>query len=146
MTEEDVKRWLNRAKSIDEEINELRLERERAFDMATNAVQHMSNDRVQTSKGNNSEELYIAYAEFEGLINKRITELYRAKKEIFDTVNGMENGIYRRLLTMRYISLMTWEQIAEKMRYDIRWVYRLHKKALSELKEIIQAKEGKNDS
>lgn len=132
MTEKEVKRWLNRGKSIDEEIKALESECERAFNMATNAVNRMCGERVQTSKHNNSEELYIAYAEYRGLIDECISELYRVKKEILDTVEGMENGVYRQLLILRYIRFFTWERIAEEMGYDIRWVYRLHGRALYE--------------
>ena len=37
------------------------------------------------------------------------------------------------LMTLRYIDGLTWEQVAERMHMDCRWVQRLHKKALDRL-------------
>lgn len=37
------------------------------------------------------------------------------------------------LMTLRYIDGLTWEQVAERMHMDCRWVQRLHRKALDRL-------------
>ena len=43
----------------------------------------------------------------------------------------------RTLLSLRYLSYLTWEQIAEEMEVDVRHVYRLHKAALLEAELLI---------
>lgn len=46
---------------------------------------------------------------------------------------NMKNQRYKDLLSMRYLDGRTWEYIAEDMGIEIRWVYRLHGKALKEI-------------
>lgn len=145
MTEEDVKCWLNRAYKIDKEINNLMHERDKAFDMATSAVNGVGNEKVQTSKTNATEGKYAAYADYELEIDKRIDELYAIKLEIMRVINRVDNNTYRLLLMLRYICFMTWECIAEEMGYSDKWVReKLHSQALKEAKKIINAKGEEN--
>ena len=37
------------------------------------------------------------------------------------------------LLELRYLEGKTWDEIAKAMDYDLRWIYRLHGKALKEI-------------
>lgn len=134
MTEKDVKRWLNRARGLDTEIRALMLERDKLFNRATNAVNITDGERVQASQRNTSEECYIAYAEYERIIEERLKELYDVKSEIVQAISEIENNVFRQLLTLRYISFYTWERIAEEMNYSyVHVVNRLHKKALLEI-------------
>ena len=138
MTERDVKQWLNRAHNIDKEINNLILERDRAFSKATSAVNGASGEKVQTSAQNSTESKYIAYAEYESEIDRRIDELYEVKKEILRAIKKVENGTYRLLLTLRYIRFMTWEQVAEEMNYSTMHIHRLHNDSLKKVKDVIE--------
>lgn len=142
MTERDVKQWLNRAHNIDKEINNLILERDRAFSKATSAVNGASGEKVQTSAQNSTESKYIAYAEYESEIDRRIDELYEVKKEILWAIKKVENGTYRLLLTLRYIRFMTWEQVAEEMNYSYRQTLRIHGKSLRKIKHVIECHIG----
>ena len=47
-------------------------------------------------------------------------------------VNG--NYDYEDLLVKRYVFCETWEKIAEDMNYELRYIHKLHGKALRELK------------
>ncbi len=42
----------------------------------------------------------------------------------------MANQAYKMLLELRYLGGNTWGEVYELMGYDLRWVYRLHGKAL----------------
>lgn len=145
MTEKDVKRWLNRARGLDTEIRALMLERDKLFNRATNAVNITDGERVQASQRNTSEECYIAYAEYERIIEERLKELYDVKSEIVQAISEIKNNVFRQLLTLRYISFYTWERIAEEMNYSyVHVVNRLRKSAFLEIKEII-IRRVKND-
>lgn len=61
---------------------------------------------------------------------KRLSELYR---EISGVIVQIDNETYRELLTLRYLCNGKWEDIAEKMHFDPRSVYRLHGRALAEV-------------
>ena len=55
------------------------------------------------------------------------------KGEIYRAIRTVEDPTRRLLLEYRYIHGLTWEQVAERMGYDLRWVHRLHGKALGQL-------------
>lgn len=63
-------------------------------------------------------------------IRKDIIELCRVKREVNAAIDAVEDAKYRQVLELRYRNYMTWESIAETMGYDVRWVHRLHGKAL----------------
>lgn len=127
-----VKEWLSRGYKIDREINALLSEHEEAFALACKVSAPPSdNEKVSATTGNGSEARFIKYADYSKLIDRRIDELYRIKSEIMTVITLIDNNTYRTLLIMRYVQFKTWEQIAEGMGYDLRWIYRVHKKALN---------------
>lgn len=133
-----VKDWLNRGYKIDKEINALLLEREKAFNLACKVSAPPSdNERVKASAGNGSENRYIKYAEYSRLIDSRIDRLYQVKNEILTVISVVENNTYRTLLILRYVQFKTWEEIADCMGYEVRWVYKLHEQALCECKKHV---------
>lgn len=132
-----VKEWLNRGYRIDSEINQLILEKDKAFAMATNTVTESGAERVQTSKANSSEIRFINYAAYEELINERIDELYNIKCEISSVIRAIKDITLRQLLFMRYISFMKWEDIAEELGFTPQWVHVLHKRALRCVEKIL---------
>ena len=46
----------------------------------------------------------------------------------------MEEARLREVLELYYIDGFTWEQVAQRMELDPRWVFRLHGKALLRVK------------
>lgn len=134
-----VKDWLHRGYKIDKEINALLLEREKAFNLACKVSAPPSdNERVKASAGNGSENRYIKYAEYSRLIDSRIDRLYQVKNEILTVISAVENNTYRTLLILRYVQFKTWEEIADCMGYEVRWLYRLHQKALKMCEKSIR--------
>lgn len=63
------------------------------------------------------------------LIHK-LTEKYCIYTEIIDRLESMKDGTESIVLRMRYISGMKMSQIAEKLEYEERQVYRIYKRAL----------------
>lgn len=53
-------------------------------------------------------------------------------KQIVFSIKCME-GIYREVLTLRYIEGQAWDEIAEKMRYSVGNIHRIHNKAIERL-------------
>ena len=47
---------------------------------------------------------------------------------------------YKLLLQLRYIDLLKWEEIADRLECDVRWVYRMHGKALRMLSDRVEGK------
>ena len=67
-------------------------------------------------------------------INRDIDTLVDLKREIVSVIKQVENLEYQTLLEKRYLCFRTWEQIAVDMGYDLRWLYRLQRRALSEVR------------
>ena len=67
-------------------------------------------------------------------INEEIDKLIKLRKEIEDKINAVEEPRLRELLKCRYLDCKSWEEIAYKNNITWRHVYRLHEKALDEIK------------
>lgn len=79
--------------------------------------------------------------DLEEKIQKEINSLILLKTEILEKIHSLENVDHQSVLELRYLSYQTWEQIAEELHYSIRWIYKLHEKALQELEEKMEVEE-----
>lgn len=130
----NVKEYLSQAFTLDQRINS-KLEQVASLrELATKATASIHTERVSGTKQRSPmENTLVKLIELEHEINADIDRLVDLKCEIIDFINQVENPNYRLLLELRYISGNTWEEIADKMQYDLRWIYRLHGKALREI-------------
>ncbi len=71
--------------------------------------------------------------ENEKLEIKKILE----KKKYIETLIQKLQQPYRTILYMRYISFLSFDQIADKIHYSTKRIYQLHSDALNQLKSII---------
>ncbi len=124
--------WLERAKKIQKELDELCEARERAFEEAGGGTSHWGGTKVQTTKKNTVEQKYISYIDYNDMIERRINMLYTAKKEIVQAINLVEDGFLRAVLLARYINYKTWSVIGEELNYSCRHIHRLREKAINE--------------
>lgn len=60
----------------------------------------------------------------------KLDTLVSIKQEIHAVIQAVDNTEYRTLLEYRYLCCMPWEDIASTLGYNIRWVHRMHGKAL----------------
>lgn len=69
-------------------------------------------------------------------IDQEIMEMLRLQRDIGDAIFQLvPNQSQRAVLEARYLSGMSWEEIAYSMHYAYRWVQRLHKRGLAVMKE-----------
>jgi len=85
----------------------------------------------------NYNDCYKKYLENE--INDDIDKLLDLKAEITAVIETVEDEVLQLILLMRYINLKKWEYIAEKLNLEIRWLYRLHGRALEKVKLTIES-------
>lgn len=71
-------------------------------------------------------------------ISGEVEALRAERRLICGIVEQMPNARHKQVLELRYFAPVTptWEQIAEQMGLDVRWVYRLHGEALLEYEKI----------
>lgn len=67
-------------------------------------------------------------------INHDIDALVELKKELMEVIKAVENPEYQILLEKRYLCFLSWEKIAVEMGYDLRYIHKLHTRALSNCK------------
>ena len=94
-------------------------------------------ERVQTST--NKDKLCVAVAkiiDLEKETEELIEKFSKKRKEIINQIDSLENIDYYHILSMRYVSRYTFEEIARKTNWSIRKVFGLHGKALQEFEEL----------
>lgn len=91
-----------------------------------------SKDRIQTSTTNSTEDRLIRIIDLENNINSDIDDLIDMKNEARKIISKL-SGVERTVLEMRYFEGMAWEEIAFRLGYEVRQIYRYHGKGLSDL-------------
>ena len=77
--------------------------------------------------------------DLERAIQSDIDELVAAGENIRRAINRIDDERMRLILTMRYINGDSWEKIAETLHTDLRWIYRLHGRALEKIELTIES-------
>ena len=67
-----------------------------------------------------------------------VDKLWTKRIEIERIIFMIENATFAELLQRKYIRLQKWEDIATDMKFDSRYIYKLHSKALVEVDKIIR--------
>ncbi|MBQ7756681.1 MAG: hypothetical protein IJ031_07865 [Oscillospiraceae bacterium] len=128
------KEYLSQAFSIDRKIN-LDIEKARAMraSLYGRAVSYESDGSQHVSGDNHIENAMLKVVEYEEKINAEIDELVNKRLEIEKAIKSVDDEVLQEILTRRYLQFQKWERIAVEMHLDLRWVYRLHGRALEQL-------------
>lgn len=122
-----TKQWLSRARYCDREITVLQKAKDREKQRLLSITASLDGDTVTTTKDPHKFDRYVELA---AMLDAKIDELYSIKQEVERTVDEVQDPRYRQLLRLRYVSVMTWEEIAVTMSYSFRQVCRMHGEAL----------------
>lgn len=68
--------------------------------------------------------------ELDRKITGEIMQLCAVKREVNAVIEAVEPIRYREILALRYRNYMRWEEIAETMGYDKRYMFKIHGRAL----------------
>jgi|LSQX01.1.fsa_nt_gb hypothetical protein len=79
--------------------------------------------------------------DLENEISADVERLVDLKREIADVIRLVEDTEYQTLLEKRYLSSISWEQIATDMNYSLRWVYIVHGRALRAVEAIMKGEQ-----
>ena len=134
MTEEEVAEKLKRYIYLYQEIEILLEELERAKSYRERMTQLLSD----VPKGGGSDGTMLETAteriiEIETRIAGQVHQLTQERMETDEMISSINNQRMRMIMRMHYISGKTWEQIADALFMDIRWVFRMRKKAIKKL-------------
>ncbi|SHF44139.1 hypothetical protein [Caloramator proteoclasticus] len=122
-----VKEYLGRALKVDKFIN-LKLEQLALLNEFEDKIAYRSLDI------DSIENIKEKIKDLRTAIESDIYKLFDVKKEVMTMIKEVNNIEYQTLLELRYLCLKSWEQIAYEMGYDLRYIYKLHKRALGKCK------------
>ena len=133
-----VKEYLSQAKFLDQRINSKIQQVAALNDLATKATSTLTGMPRNPNHATSSMEDVIAkIIDLQAEINNDIDTLVDLKRSLSKTIKAVDSPEYQTVLEKRYLCFQSWEQIAVEMGYDLRWLYRIHGKALEELKAIL---------
>lgn len=91
-------------------------------------------NKVQSFGGKSALEDAVArIVDLEAEIDRHIDELVQLKRNAYQMIQQIPDLDQQNILIARYMQGLKWEEIAEEMGHDVRWVYRLHGKGLESL-------------
>ena len=136
MTKDEAKQWLNRGWELNEAINK-RLETQyKAYILACGTTSCGSDERVQTSCKNSTEDNLARYIDITNEINQMTDKLYAVKREILSVIGKVPKRFHRKLLLWRYFKFKDWEYIAHKTGKSIDCIKKYHME--NAIKDITQ--------
>ena len=110
-----TKEWLNRGWELNETINEKLEAQYIAYNLACSTTSCTSNERVQTTCKNSTEDKLARYIDISREVDRLTDELYEVKREIWQTINQMDNKLYEKILKLRFVYFKPWGYIATKV-------------------------------
>ena len=128
-----AKEFLRQARSVDRRVDEAteRVDRLRA---QLEAGRMSSVTGMPRGGAKDWTETADRLIELEQRVNAQVRELVRWKLAAIDAIRQVEEPRFAEVLELYYIDGFTWEQVAQRMQLDVRWVYRLHGRALLKVK------------
>ena len=127
----NAKEYLSQAFRLDQKINSKLEQVSKLRNLSMKASGLRLAERISGTKEHSlMESALVKMIDLEYEINADIDRLVDLKREMATLIERVNDPSQRLLLEMRYLCGNTWEDIAQKMGYDLRWVYRLHGKAL----------------
>lgn len=91
--------------------------------------------KVQTSSRSEN-KIINKYLDLERELKKDIAEVLEKKETVYKKLQVLD-GLEKDIMQLRYIGGLSWDEIADKVNVSSRHVYRIHDKALEQLKHVI---------
>lgn len=133
--------FLERVEKIDAVIEFKLIEKQQWKDIALGITAHMDGERVQSSGTKDKmasavERCVDAEQEIDILIDK----LVDTKKEVIQTIEGLESPMWYKLLHKRYIQYIPLVDIADEWGKDYTTITTMHGRALQSVQQILEEK------
>lgn len=134
MNREAIIYFLNEYRQAKKRLEVARLNFEEELEILTQIQIDYSRIKVQTSSeydkiGDRIEKLN----EKRKICDEELNEALIKMELVMAIISSVKDHAQRELLTRRYITCDTWENIAEKMNYSRAQVFRIHDKAVVDL-------------
>ena len=135
--------YLGQAYRLDQRIDAKIAQVSSLNDLATKCTATLSDmPRNPSRSTSRMEDAIVKIVDLQHEINDDIDHLVDLKRELVEVIKAVNNNEYQVLLEKRYLCFHTWEQIAVDMHYSVKWILKLHKKALDEVTKILESKKS----
>lgn len=141
-----AKQYLRQVRWLDNTVTAKLEQLEGLKTKVTKITGSLNESKVQESKVHDkTANLVCKIVELDKEITDDIDKLIDLKREAMQRIDSIDNEDYQLILTLRYLNLKSWEQIAVEMNYAFSWVHKLHAKALIKFDELLAKEETKRD-
>lgn len=129
-----IKQFLKQCR---QELRELQIMTERAewlrASLLPAAIRYKTVDVQTSGTGDQIGNVMPEVAELDDAIQSQIATLAMHQTRAQYIINGLDDTRFRQLLTLYYLDsrLLTWEQVADQMSYEMGSIYNLHGEALA---------------
>ena len=134
---EDIKKHLSKVRYIDNEIDakeEIKQQMRKRL-TSVKATQYREID-VQGGVRKTNEDRILEYVEYSEQINELIDKLINRKMTVVEQIEQIDDGLYRTILTERYINNKSWEDVSKAINYGERRTLQYHNDALREFANV----------
>jgi len=110
-------------------------------DMATKASATLSDmPHSGTRNVHRMEDIISKIVDLENEINGDIDRFVDMKREYMRIIGEIRNPVFQLVMEQRYLCCHTWDQISIELGYELRWLHRLHGRALQEAETALKQK------
>ena len=110
-------------------------------EMATKASTTLSDMPRNGSRNvQRMEDVISKIIDLENEINGDIDRFVDMKRDYMSVIGDIKSPVHQLVMEQRYLCCRTWDQISVELGYDVRWLHRLHGRALQEAEKMLQAK------
>lgn len=134
---EEIKARLKKYQEARRAYTRAKEESEQIATMLTSAAIDYSKVKVQTSPHDFTDTM-AKLVDLHNECVKRMAECVEAMEEVNRLIELIETGKEKEVLFRRYIAGEAWEEIAEQMKIDYRWAFRLHNRGIEIIEEKIK--------
>lgn len=128
----NTKTYLSQARYLDMRIKSKLQQVDSLNDLATTCTSVMTDmPKNPSSSTSRMADAICKIVDLQNEINRDIDTLVELKKEIMGVIKAVVNPEQQTLLEKRYLCFLSWEKIAVDMDYDLRYIHKLHIRALS---------------
>ena len=135
-----AKEYLSQAYWLNQRIDRKLAQVSRLKHMATQATGRFQAERLSgTGRHSPMESCLVEVIDLEYEINADIDRLVDLKCELAACILELEDCSQKRVLELRYLGGLTWEEIAKLMRdYDVQRIFQVHGKALQQIEQVLR--------
>jgi hypothetical protein len=137
----EAKDYLKQVEKLDLRIKNKLIEQQQWRDIAMGITANREGERVQsTGAKTKMADAVERCVDMEAEIDRLIDILIDTKKEVIQTIEGLDSATEYNFLHMRYIQFKSLQEIADYYGRDYGWATTVHGRALKSVQEILDGK------